>query len=155
MYQLVLGILYFTIIGLISLCWVVLRKWSGRLHGFMFFSCVANLIYNLGCLLEFKARSEEAYLMALKIGYFGRIWIGFALFLFATELCDIRVPEIVNALIVLIHLAVYASILTLESNTLYYKTMEVSFDGEIPVRMHTSGPLYYVQTGLCILYILA
>ena len=68
MYQFVTGILYFTIVGLFAVCWFCLKKWSNRLHAYLFFSAVANLVYNVAYIFELRARDEGTYVTALKIG---------------------------------------------------------------------------------------
>ena len=152
MYQFVVTMVYFTIVGLFVECWLSLRKWSSRLHSYLFFSCVANLIYNVGFLLELRATDQESYVMALKFGYFGRIWIGLALFLFVMELCRIRIPTAVTAVLTLIHAFMYYLILNIETNDLYYNYMEFVMVGDFPKLIHTGGALYHVQTGLMIAY---
>ena len=103
MYQFVTVVLYFTIAGLFAVCWFALRKWKSRLHTYLFFSCVSNLVYNTGCLLELRATDQETYVAALKMGYLGRIWIGFSLFLFGMELCSIYIPSAVKTALAVSH----------------------------------------------------
>ena len=152
MYQFVIGVLYFTIAGLFAVCWFALRKWKSRLHTYLFFSCVANLVYDTGCLLELHSHSQETYVTALKMAYLGRIWIGLSLFLFLVELCDVKFPESLRTVAAVIHIGIYATILNLESNDLYYNYMEFVMDGDFPKLLHTGGPLYYVLTALNLFY---
>lgn len=154
MYQFVVYLEYFTIIGLFVECVVALRKWTSRLHSYLFFSCVANLVYNVGFLLELRARDQASYVVALKLGYLGRIWIGLALFLFIMELCRIRVPLAVTAVLASLHAFMYYLILNIEDNDLYYNYMEFVMDGDFPRLLHSGGPFYYVQTVLIIGYTL-
>ena len=118
MYQFVEALEYFTIVGLFVECWVALRKWSSRLHSYLFFSCVSNLVYNIGFLLELRSRDQETYVVALKFAYLGRIWIGLSLFLFVMEVCRIRLPIALTAVLTLVHAAMYYS-------------MTIIFSGEI------------------------
>ncbi len=152
MYQLVIGILYLTIIGLFVVCWFAIRKWNSRLHAYLFFSGVSNLVYNVGCLIELRARDQDSYVAALKLGYMGRVWIGMSLFLFSMELCNKYVPEILKAVFVVLHAGIYASILEVERSDLYYNYMEFVMDGDFPKLLHTGGPLYYIQTVLNLFY---
>ncbi len=154
MYQFVVGIEYFTIIGLFVECWVALRKWSSKLHSYLFFSCAANLVYNVGFLLELHARDEASYIVALKLGYLGRIWIGLALVLFAAELCRIRIPLAVTAALALTHAFMYYLILNIENNKLYYNYYEFVMEGDFPRLLHSGGPVYHLQTTLVVGYTL-
>ncbi len=152
MYQFVIGTLYITIVGLFIVCWFAIRKWSSKLHAYLFFSGVSNLIYNAAILLELRARDQESFVVALKLGYLGRVWIGMSLFLFSMELCNIYIPEIVKAAMATTHAVIYACILEIEHNDLYYNYMEFVMDGDFPKLIHTGGPLYYVQTALNLFY---
>lgn len=152
MYQFVIGVLYFTIAGLFAVCWFALRKWKSRLHTYLFFSAAANLVYDTGCLLELHSYNQETYVTALKMAYLGRIWIGLSLFLFLVELCDVKFPEGLRTVASVIHIGIYATILNLESNDLYYNYMEFVMDGDFPKLLHTGGPLYYVLTALNLFY---
>ena len=155
MYQFVIYVLYFTIVGLFAISWFALRKWKSRLHAYLFFSCASNLVYNTGYLLQLRARDQQTYVTAVKMGYLGRIWIGFALFLFLTELCGIMFPAALKTIAGIIHIVIYATILHIESNGLYYNYMEFVMDGDFPELLHSGGPLYYVQTALNLFYTVA
>jgi signal transduction histidine kinase/CheY-like chemotaxis protein len=155
MYQFVICVLYFTIAGLFAVCWFALKKGKSRLHTYLFFSCVANLVYNTGCLLELRATDQQTYVAALKMGYLGRIWIGLSLFLFLVELSNIYFPEILKTIAAVIHVIIYATILDVERTDLYYNYMEFTMDGDFPKLLHTGGPFYYVLTVLNLFYTVA
>ena len=153
MYQFVIATLYVTIVGLFVLCWFSIRKWSSRLHAYLFFSGVSNLIYNVAYIFVLRSRDQSSYVLALKLGYLGRIWIGMSLFLFGMELCNIFIPEYIKAIAAVTHAVIYATIIELENNDLYYNYMEFVMDGDFPKLLHSGGPLYYVQTALNLIYI--
>ena len=148
LYNFVVFVEYFTIIGLFIESWIALRKWGSKLHSYLFFSCEVNLVYNAGVLLELRSKTKEEYLAALKLGYLGRIWIGFALFLFIAELIRIHIPTIVTGLLGLTHAIIYSSIINMENNKLYYKTMYFTIQEGFPRLPHTGGILYTVLTVL-------
>ena len=152
MYQFVTGVLYFTIAGLFAVCWFALRKWKSRLHTYLFFSCVSNLVYNTGCLLELRATDQETYVAALKMGYLGRIWIGLSLFLFLAELSGTIIPGYMKTIAALIHVIIYSTILDIERTDLYYDYMEFVLDGDFPKLLHSGGPLYYLLTAMNLFY---
>ena len=155
MYQFVLSILYLSLVGLFVICWFTLRKWSSKLHAYLFFSCVVNLEYNAAYVLQLTARDQNAYMSAFKIGYLGRVWIGMSLFLFIVELCNVYFPKILKTVMGLTHAIIYVCILEIEYNDLYYNYMEFVIEGDFPRLIHTGGPLYYVQTALNLFYAVA
>ena len=152
LFRFVICILYLTLAGLLAVCWFALRKWSSKLHAYLFFSCVVNLEYNAAYIIQLQARDLGSYMSAFKIGYFGRLWIGMSLFLFTVELCRIYIPEGVKIAMAITHSVIYMTILNIEHNTLYYKTMEFVVEGDFPKLLHSGGPLYYVQTMLNLFY---
>ncbi len=68
MYQFVIATLYVTIVLLLVICWFAVRKWSSRLHAYLFFSAASNLVYNVACIFMLRAKDEQTYVAAIKIG---------------------------------------------------------------------------------------
>ena len=155
MYQFVIAVLYLTIIELTAVCWFAIKKWNSRIHAYLLFSAVTNLVYDVACLLELRATDQQSYVVALKLGYLGRVWIGFSLFLFGLELCGIYFPAVAKNVLAICHAVIYATILEVEHTDLYYNYMEFFMDGDFPKLLHTGGPLYYFQTALNLFYAVA
>ena len=155
MYNFVIFLLYFTILGLFTVCWFALRKGNSRIHSYLLFSCIANLVYNTGYLMQLHATNQENYVVALKLGYLGRIWIGYALVLFIAELCDFYIPGILRTIAALIHIIIYFTILNLERTNLYYNYMEFVMVGDFPKLIHTGGVLYYLLTAMNLTYVVS
>ena len=154
MYQVVVWTEYFLIAALFFECWIALRKWNSKIHSYLFFSCASNLVYNVGVLMELGATDEKSYVVALKMGYLGRMWIGLAFFLMIMELCKIRVPAVVTAILAGIHAFIYALILNIENNNLYYNYREFVIQDGFPRLLHNGGTFYPVQTAMILIYIL-
>ena len=92
MYQFVIGIQQLSIIVIFLECCVVFKHGKGTLHSYLFLSCVATLVNELGYLFELLSRSEESYFTAMNLSYFGRVWLTYSLFLFLAEQSD-KWPE--------------------------------------------------------------
>ncbi len=143
MYQFVIYLLYFTIVGLFAVCMFTLSSKGGNLHKYLFFNSVANLLYNCAYVLILHSKTQDAYVTALKIGYLGRVWVGLSLALFIAELCGKKFPGVAKIFAGGINMVVYFFILNLENNHLYYKTMEFVMDGDFPTLPHKGGLMYY------------
>ena len=152
--EILLTIQYISILGLFLESWIILHKWRNSLHSYLFLSCAATFINNLGYLFELKAGSQETYITALKLSYAGRVWISLGLFLFSLKLGKIRIPDWVTRILVMVHLGVYASIITLESHRLYYSDYEFVQGEVFPKLFHGNGVIYNAFFGLQIIYIL-
>ena len=127
---------------------IVFLRWKNSIHSYLFLSCISSFISNLGYLFEMQAKSEEAYITALKLSYAGRVWVAFAFFLFAAKMCRIRIPKGVVYSLVLIHSIIYISIMTIGHNTLYYPEYEFVPDPVFPRFYHSNGTLHDLLMGL-------
>ena len=152
--EILLTIQYISILGLFLESWIILHKWRNSLHSYLFLSCAATFLNNLGYLFELKAGSQETYITALKLSYAGRVWISLGLFLFSLKLGKVRIPDWATRILVIVHLGVYASIITLESHKLYYSDYEFVQGKVFPRLFHGNGVIYNGFFGIQIIYIL-
>lgn len=151
--EILLTIQYISILGLFIESCIILSKWKNSLQTCLFLSCIATFLNNLGYLFELKAGSEETYLTALKLSYAGRIWISLALFMFSSKLSRIRIPDWIKRTLVVIHVAVYGTVFTLENNQLYYKKYEFVTGNVFPKLFHENGIVYNLFFGIQVIYI--
>jgi putative nucleotidyltransferase with HDIG domain len=153
LHNILLVIQCYTILGLFVEIWVIFKKWKNNLHGYLFLSCIATLINNIGYLMELTSRSEEAKLMAIKFTYTGGVWISLMLCLFCIRLCKIRIPEIIPKTLFTIHIVIYGFILTTPYHNLYYTVMRYDLTGVFPVLYHGNGILHHIYFALQLIYI--
>ncbi len=130
-------------------------KWKTILHGYLFLNCISTLICSLGFVVASQAKNEDAYISAIQLSYAGRAFIGFALFLFLVNLCHIYLPKWFSIFLVCSQAAIYGSILTMKSHSLYYKNIQFSMDESFPVFRHDNGIMHHYFTLLMIFYITA
>lgn len=153
MYTSVICIQYISILALFVEGWVVFRKLNSKLHAYLFFSIISNLVSNVGYLFELKSASLDTYMTALKISYFGRVWTGFALFLFFIELCRIKFPVFIKRLLALFNVATYIIVLTTEKHKLYYTKFDFEMNGDFPNLQHGSGIWHKLYMASLVCYI--
>ena len=154
--HLVLTILqFFTVAVLLAEVFVVFHSWKNTIHSYLFLACIASFVSNLGYLFELLAKSEEAYITALKLSYAGRVWIVFAFFLFAAKMCSVQLPKGVSAVLCLLHIGIYISVLLIGSNGLYYKDFNFVPDPVFPKFYHTNGAVHdlfmVLNAALCLI----
>ncbi|MCR4807106.1 MAG: response regulator [Lachnospiraceae bacterium] len=135
---------YISLFGLFIETVIVFKRWRKSLHAYLFLSCLATFMSSLGYILQINSQSEESFITALKFSYFGTIWIVLFSFLFVRELCGIDIPSWVSWSLILTHLTIYLSVLTLKSNDLYYIKTRFVNDGVFPRLEHENGPLHGV-----------
>ncbi len=144
MYQQIIGIQCISIILVLIECWVIFKNWKGILHSYLFLSCAAILVNNVGYLMEITSGSEEAFFNALKLSYFGRVWITFALFLFLAELVNFKIPRPVKIALALSNLFTYIAVVTTKETNLYYKNISFEIRGHMPVLVHQNAIVHYL-----------
>ena len=149
-----LSIQYISIAALFIESILVFRRWKNRIHGYLFISCIAALVNNVGYLFELTARSEEAYITALRISYSGRVWFGLFMFLFLSELCKVRLSDTVRSGLLVVHLITYIAVFTFQHHTLYYSSTNYVNSGIFPRLLHEKGILYYLFINLQTMYII-
>ncbi|MCR5324042.1 MAG: response regulator [Lachnospiraceae bacterium] len=148
MHDLLLTIQYITISVLFIEIWIVLIGWKNSVHSYLFLACISSFLSNIGYLFEMKAGSEEAYLIALKLSYLGRVWITFSLFLFAAKLCRKKIPKGVIAVLALIHTGIYITVLMIGNNSMYYASYQFVTDSVFPSLSHVNGYAHDLLVGL-------
>ncbi|MCR4618001.1 MAG: response regulator [Lachnospiraceae bacterium] len=141
-YDVLLTIQYLTVSVLFAEIWIVFGGWKNTVHSYLFLSCIATFVSNIGYLFEMKAQTEEAYLTALKLSYAGRVWITFALFLFAMKMCRIKLPKGLIIFLALIHTGIYATVLMVGENSLYYSSYQFVRDASHYVFTHKNGVMH-------------
>ncbi|WP_081675996.1 histidine kinase N-terminal 7TM domain-containing protein [Butyrivibrio sp. AC2005] len=133
-----------SIFALLFESFIVFRNLKNKLHGYLFFNCIAMLVSNTGYLLQLLSKTEDAYITALKFSYVGRVWIVFSLFMFTTELLHIRIPKYVARILLVFNVAVYVLIFTLKEHMLYYSKIWFDKTGIFPVLLHRNGIVHKV-----------
>ena len=144
MQRLVLIVQCYSTVALFIECCVVFRAWKDALHSYLFLSCAATFVNNVGYLLELMARSEDAYITALRFSYLGRVWISYALLYFVVELVQAEIPRLIKPILASISVATYLIFFTTARTGLYYKTTQFTDAGGVLKLHHDNGVWYYV-----------
>ncbi len=152
MYPQIIGIQCISIILVLIECWVIFKNWKGVLHSYLFLSCIAILVNNVGYLMEITSSTEEAFFKALLFSYAGRIWISYGLFMFIVELVRFKLPNWVRNALALTNIITYVMVITTKKTGLYYYDMNFTMDGQMPVFIRKNGifhSLWFVIVEAC------
>lgn len=117
----------------------IVRNWKTRIHGYLFFYCLATLINNLGYLAVMLAKTRADALLALQISYFGRVWIPYSFLLFGLRLCEKKVSPRVLTVLAFFHFATYVAVATAQHHKLYYTSIDFVYSGLHPHLVCTYG----------------
>ena len=154
MYNVIIAIQSMSIIGLFLEGLIVFSNLKSRLHAYLFFSCIVNLINNVGYFLELKSTTEEAYFTALQLSYFGRVWIAYSIILFLNELCGRKFNKILNAGLILFHVIIYIAVLTLRSHDMYYTNLQFEMNGPFPELHRSNGLFHHLFIGMSVILVM-
>lgn len=153
MYTFLLVVQYISILFLLLESGYILARLRTRLHGLLFFNCVATLVNNVGYLMEMLAKTEEQYLAALQMSYLGRVWIPYSLFIFMIAICKIKFSRRILSVLAGIHVITYVLVLTSQWQPLYYATREYVDGPLFPYLNCKSGIWHILYSGLLLFYI--
>lgn len=151
--EVLLTIQCITIFALFTQGWIAFKRLRGPLHVYLLLSSIAAFLNNLGYLLQLLSKTKEGYLAALKFSYLGRNIYAFFVFLFCAELVHVKLPELLKKTLMIIHIALYIVIFTVEYHGLYYKSMSFEAGGVFPKLIHENGPVHHINMALQLIYV--
>ncbi len=107
----------------------------------------------VGYLLELQAVTEREALMANKFSYLGKPYIPLALFLFVMQKCGrVRMPRVISMLLAGMHTIVVFLVLTCESHTLFYSSIQFMEEGFFPHLILGHGVIYKIYSIVLMAY---
>ncbi len=154
-HDLLLALMYGSVIGMFVEAWLIFFKLKTPLHNCLLFNCIAILVNNVGYVMELQAKSEEAWMTALSFSYAGRVFIALSLLMFTVRLCRRRVYVVLESILFFVHIAFYILIATFEKNRLYYVNWSFREDCLFPVVIHENGIAHTLFMGLQLVIALA
>ena len=143
MYQLFLIIQCVSIALLFIECVVVVRTTKDNVNFYLFLAAAFSLINNICYLFELTSKTEESYMTALKIGYFGRVWTTFVFFLFVCELVRYKLPTWIKYIFIAVNIFTHLMVCFTESTGLYYKNTHFYQAAGFPVFAHDNGIVHH------------
>ena len=152
MAQYLIAIQYIGLFVLFLEAYLVFQKWNSRLHAWLFLDCITTFIANAGYLIEIQSTSLDMIFRGWQIAYIGNVWIAFSLFMFAAELCNIKVPEVVVRSLSIFHVVTCVVIITSKYHKIYYTYYNFRQDGVVPYLEHGNGIWHHVYFGAVLLY---
>ena len=152
MYQIVLTFQIISIIALFFESAVVFKNWKTAVHSWLFLSCAATLVNNIGYFFELLSTSKETYMTALKITYVGRVWTGYALFMFIVTFVHAKISNHTRYILPVINLITYLIVLTTEKTGLYYAYTAYTRQGGFPIFYHIDGIWHFFWSGMIMFY---
>lgn len=146
-----LGLQYIGIAVLIFGIVYVIKQKPSKLQTLILLVLMATLVNCTGYLFEMKAVDRDMALMAIKFMYLGKPFIALGTFLFALEFYRIRISSKVRNLLCLIHILVMALVLTCDSHTFYYSSIDYTYEGLFPHLVFGHSIIYALYNRILIM----
>ncbi|MBO5032076.1 MAG: response regulator [Lachnospiraceae bacterium] len=131
-FPVLLGVQYVGIAALMIEILYVMKQKTSKLQTLMMLVLIATCINFVGYLFEMQATDKNTALMAIKFIYFGKPYIALSIFLFAMEFYKVRLPRWLVNVLCGIHISVTILVLTCEKHTLYYSSIDYTYEGMFP-----------------------
>ena len=145
---------YIGIIILVVEAFYVSMHKTSRYQQFLTLLIIALCINFVGYLLELQATTQGEALTAVKFLYLGKPYIAYAQFLFVMQVCKVKLsPKLVGALFCM-HTAIVFLVLTCESHTLFYSSIEFTDSGFFPHIVLGHGIIYNLYSMILVVYVI-
>lgn len=114
------------------------------------------LFYCVGYWIEINTTNIDVCRLAVKIQYFGEVFLLVGLTWFIAEFCQFRLSKIVYATEYVISFVILCVVGTMEKHSLFYRSFAIDYSGSFPRLVLEYGPVFYLfmlyMAGLCILF---
>ena len=118
-----------------------------KLTKLMLVTVICGLMQNFGYLFEMTAKNLEEAMTAIKIEYIGGSFVALMLTLFIFTYSEVKMPKFFWVTWFLLCCIVLISVVTYQSNPLYYASVEFVETGLMPHAILHKGPLYIFFAG--------
>jgi signal transduction histidine kinase/DNA-binding response OmpR family regulator/HPt (histidine-containing phosphotransfer) domain-containing protein len=144
MYIILLGLQIFGVLLLFYTLWIMFRGESTKAQKLMTWFMQAEMIQNVGFLLEMTSRSQEAALAATKVQYIGGSFVAFYYMLFIRYYCQKRSYPVLESIMAVLDALVIVSVWTTPLHSLHYTDIQYVEDGIYPHLVLSYGPTFYI-----------
>lgn len=143
---------YVGIIILVLEAFYVAGRKTSRHQQYLMLLIIALCINFVGYLLELQATTRREALMAVKFLYLGKPYIALAQFLFVMQICKVKLPRKLVGALFGMHTAIVFLVLTCESHTLFYSSIQFTDSGFFPHLVLGHSVIYNLYSMVLIVY---
>ena len=115
---------------------------------------ICVFINTLGYMLEMTSLHMNTALMAIRVTYFGKVYLAFLMLFFLLKYYGIEVNKIILGVLLVYHSFIAMLVLTSSSHNLYYTDFAWVETGLFPHVEHGYGVFYMINTFISVTYIL-
>lgn len=153
-FMLVVTLQTFTVFILLIVTIALFAGWKHRSYSNLFLFSFVALINNFGYLLEITGKTSAEMLVGTKVEYLGKVFIPYALLLFIVQYFELKIPTIINTLLVSYHTAIFILVFTCDYHDLFYKSVRFTTEGLFPHNIYEYGIFYKIYAISLVSYML-
>ena len=127
-----------------AIIYILMDQHDNSLREYAVIGLFCAVLTMLSYYMELNVPGFAAKIDAVKFGYLGRVYVNPVLLMLAVRYYEVRIPRFMQALLYLIPTITLWLVFSCETNTLYYKNVQLSQDGLLSI---TPGPCYFVYMG--------
>lgn len=151
-FMIVVTLQTFTVFVLLIVTIALFARWKHRTYSNLFLFSFVALINDFGYLLEITGKTSAEMLIGTKVGYLGKVFIPYAILLFVVQYFELKIPTIINVLLLTYHTAVFILVFTCDYHKLFYKSIRFSNDGLFPHNVYEHGLVYKIYVASVVVY---
>ena len=114
---------------------------------------ICVFINTLGYMLEMTSVHMHTALMAIRVTYFGKVYLAFLMFVFILKYYGITINKILLGILLTYHSFIAMLVLTSSYHNLYYKNFKWVESGLYPHIEHEYSIFYIINTVISVIYI--
>lgn len=148
---------FFQLIGLaiilIQIVYVLKVK-PTKLSSILLAFDICVFVNTLGYMLEMTSLHMNTALMATRVTYFGKVYLGFLMLLFLLKYYEYNINKFIIGGLFTFHTFIAMLVLTSSYHNLYYTDFSWHTEGLFPHVDQGHGPFYYINTAFYVIYLI-
>ncbi|MBE5943188.1 MAG: response regulator [Lachnospiraceae bacterium] len=150
MFDVLIGLHVFGALLIIYSLFIMFRGESTYAQKLVIYFMVAEIIQNMGYVLELTSKTQQEAMIALKFEYIGSSLIVIFFMMFIRNYCGMRACIVFERALLLVAACVVIMVWTTPLHSFYYRSISFSEEGLFPHLILEYGPGFFVYMVACV-----
>ena len=131
---------------IVAMIFILYKRISMKSQALVLLYTVFVGINAYGYLIELSSATQDAALTGVKIAYVGKLYMLYTMIPLISHLTKVGLPKWLKALMFLIATVTLGLVVTCEQHTLYYSSIDYTYEGSFPHLVLGHGMVYHLYT---------